>query len=44
MYMPGQTWRLREPSVLAVIGDVLADQGEQMPLPEHDDVIEQFAA
>ena len=26
-------------SVLVVIGDMLADQAEQMPLPEHDDVV-----
>ena len=26
-------------SVLVVVGDVLADQAEQMPLPEHDDVV-----
>jgi hypothetical protein len=31
-------------SVLVVIGDVLADQAEQMPLAEHHDVVEQFAA
>ena len=31
-------------SVLVVVGDVLADQAEQMPLAKHDDVIQQFAA
>jgi hypothetical protein len=31
-------------SVLVVVGDMLADQAEQMPLPEHDDVVEQFSA
>jgi len=31
-------------SVLVVIGDVLADQAEQMPLAKHDQVIEQLAA
>ena len=31
-------------SVLVVVGDMLADQAEQMPLPEHDDVIKQFSA
>jgi hypothetical protein len=31
-------------SVVVVVGDVLTDQAEQMPLPKHDDVIEQFAA
>ena len=31
-------------SVLVAVGDMLADQAEQMPLPEHDDVVEQFSA
>jgi hypothetical protein len=31
-------------SVLVVVADMLADQAEQMPLPEHDDVVEQFSA
>jgi hypothetical protein len=31
-------------SVLVVIGDMLADQAQQMPLPKHDDVIEQLAS
>ena len=30
-------------SVPVVVLDVLADQTEQMPLAEHDDVVEQFA-
>ena len=30
-------------SVLVVIGDMLADQPEQVPLPKHDQVIEQLA-
>jgi hypothetical protein len=30
-------------AVLVVMGDVLADQAEQMPLAEHDEVVEQFA-
>jgi hypothetical protein len=30
-------------SVPVVVVDVLADQAEQMPLAEHDDVVEQFA-
>jgi hypothetical protein len=30
-------------SVLVVIGDVLADQPQQMALSKHDDVIEQLA-
>jgi hypothetical protein len=29
--------------VLVVIGDMLADQAQQMPLPKHNDVIEQLA-
>ena len=31
-------------SVLVVVGDMLVDQPEQMPLAEHDDVFEQFSA
>jgi len=31
-------------SVLVVVDDMLVDQAEQMPLPEHDDVIEQLSA
>jgi hypothetical protein len=31
-------------SVVVVVGDVLADQAEQMPLSKHDDVIEQLTA
>ncbi len=31
-------------SVLVVVGDMVADQAEQMPLSEHDDVVEQFSA
>ena len=31
-------------SVLVVIGDILADQAEQMPLSNHEQVIEQLAA
>jgi hypothetical protein len=30
-------------SVLVAIGDMLAEQAQQMPLPKHDDVIEQLA-
>jgi hypothetical protein len=30
-------------SVLVVIGDILAEQAQQMPLPKHDNVIEQLA-
>jgi hypothetical protein len=30
-------------SVLVVIGDILAEQAQQMALPKHDDVIEQLA-
>jgi hypothetical protein len=31
-------------SVVAVVGDVEADQSEQVPFPEHDHVIEQLSA
>jgi hypothetical protein len=31
-------------SVLVVVGHVLADQSERMPLAKHDDVIQQLAA
>jgi hypothetical protein len=31
-------------SVLVVVGHVLADQAEQMPLPKHDEVVEQLSA
>ena len=30
--------------ILVVIGHLLADQSEQMPLAKHDDVIQQLAA
>jgi hypothetical protein len=30
-------------SVLVVIGDIRADQAQQMPFPKHEDVIEQLA-
>jgi putative transposase len=31
-------------SILVVVGDVVTDQAEQMPLPEDNDVVEQLAA
>jgi hypothetical protein len=31
-------------SILIIVGDVVTDQAEQMPLPEDNDVVEQLAA
>jgi hypothetical protein len=31
-------------SILVIVGDVVTDQAEQMPLPEDNDVVEQLAA
>jgi hypothetical protein len=30
-------------SVLVIVGDILAEQAQHMPLPKHDGVIEQLA-